>query len=150
MITIRPATGADSDKLLAWRNDPETQASSRSTAPVPQDAHARWMMMNVMQGYPMHMVMIAEADFGELGVVRFDSRKSDAMHYEVGITIAPQFRGRGLAARVLACACDHMAEFTIHAEVRKENIPSRRLFARCGFEEVGRSSGYLNYRKEPQ
>lgn len=149
MIKIRPAHSGDSDKLFAWRNDPVTQANSHSTAPVPQDAHARWMMMNVLQGYPAHCVLIAEADFGQVGVVRFDSRKSDGMHYEVGITIAPEHRGKGLASSVLSEACDYMSEFTIHAEVKKENLPSRKLFERCGFEEVARSSGYLNYRKEP-
>lgn len=150
MIRIRPATADDSEQLLAWRNDPMTQAMSKSTAPVMPDAHARWMMMHVMQGYPAHLVMIAENDLGALGVVRFDCQKNDTMHYDVGITMNPKYRGRGIAKGVLSQACNLMDEFTIHADVRKENAASRHLFERCGFEEVSRSSGYINYRKEPR
>lgn len=150
MIRLRPANGGDSERLFGWRNDPETQANSRSTAPVPRDAHARWMMMNVMQGYPAHLVMIAEAEqLGSVGVVRFDSHKQDGMHYDVGITIAPEYRGEGLATPVLTEACEYMSEFTLHAEVKMDNVASRRLFERCGFEEVSRSSDYLILEREP-
>lgn len=136
--------------LFAWRNDPLTQAASRSTAPVPREDHERWMQFNVAYGYPSHLVMIAENDEGKpVGVVRFDSQKSDVMAFEVSITIAPRHRDQKLAQPVLAQACGLMSEYTIVAEIRRDNLASRRVFERCGFEETGRSSGYLQYRKEP-
>lgn len=149
MITMRPATAADSDLLLAWRNDPGTQAASRSTAPVPREDHERWMQFNVFYGYPQHLVMIADSDIGSVGVVRFDMDKADVLSCEVSITIAPEHRGKGMAKDVLSQACGYMGDCTIAAEVRKDNLGSRRLFEKCGFEEIGRSSGYLQFRKEP-
>jgi RimJ/RimL family protein N-acetyltransferase len=149
MIMMRPATPADSDLLFAWRNDPGTQAASRSTAPVPREDHERWMQFNVAYGYPQHLVMIADSDIGSLGVVRFDMDKADVLACEVSITIAPEHRGKGMAKDILSQACGYMHEYRIDAEVKHENIGSRRLFERCGFEEIGRSSGYLRYRMEP-
>lgn len=149
MIDLRPATMMDSDKLFAWRNDPVTQACSRSTAPVPRADHDRWMKFNVLLGYPQHIVLIADSEFGAVGVVRFDAEKNDALSYEVSITIAPNHRGKGVARGILHTACGYMDEYTINAEVKSDNTKSRHIFEQCGFEEIGRSNGYLQYRKEP-
>lgn len=149
-ISVRPAAAKDGEMLFRWRNDPDTMAASRSTAPVSQEEHKRWMEFNVLYGYPQHLVMIAEDDQDHpLGVIRFDSQRSDVMKFEVSITMAPTIRGRGLAAPVLRQACSYMGEFTINAEVKRDNTASRKLFESCGFEEIGRSSGYLQFRKEP-
>lgn len=149
MIKIRPANEMDSNLLFAWRNDPVTQACSRSTAPVAREDHERWMKFNVLQGYPQHLVMMAETQTGTVGTVRFDAARDDLMTFEVSITIAPKYRNKGLASSVLSEACSYMGEYTINAEVKHENTASRRLFEGCGFEEIGRSSGYLSYRREP-
>jgi len=150
MINLRLATMHDADKLFAWRNDPVTCANSRSTAAVPREDHDRWMQFNVVQGYPEHMVMIAENDRGSIGVIRFDASKGDLMTYEASITIAPEARGMGMAAIILADACSYLPDFAIHAEIRHDNIASRKLFERCGFDEIGREAGLLRYRKEPR
>ena len=149
MIRIRPANEADGNLLFAWRNDPVTQACSRSTAPVAREDHDRWMKFNVLQGYPQHLVMMAETETGTVGTVRFDAARDDLMTFEVSITIAPKFRRLGIASSVLSEACSYMAEYTINAEIKKDNAASRRIFEHCGFEEIGRSSSYLNYRREP-
>lgn len=150
MIGLRPATLADADRLFAWRNDPVTLLNSRSTAAVPREDHDRWMKFNVLMGQPEHAVIIAEShDLGSIGVVRFDAAKDDLMAYEASITIAPEARGKGIARLILADACGFFSEFAITAEIRHDNIASRKVFERCGFDEIGRSGGFLQYRKEP-
>jgi RimJ/RimL family protein N-acetyltransferase len=149
MIFLRPATLADTDRLFAWRNDPVTCANSRSTAAVAREDHDRWVQFNVLLGQPEHAVIIAEALGGCVGVVRFDAAKNDLMTYEASMTIAPEHRGAGLARPILADACGFFSDFALTAEVRHDNIASRKVFERCGFEEIGRSGGFLQYRKEP-
>lgn len=149
MIALRPAMPKDADDLFAWRNDPVTLACFRSTAAVKREDHDRWMQFNVLQGYPEHIVLIAEDHDGKLGVIRFDAQRSDTMIYEASITVAPVHRGKGLARNMLAEACGYMGEFTINAEIRTANAASRRTFERCGFEEVGSDHGFVRYRKEP-
>ena len=149
MINLRPATLADADRLFAWRNDPVTCANSRSTAAVPREDHDRWMKFNVLLGQPEHAVIIAEGFGGCVGVIRFDAAKNDLMTYEASITVAPEYRGSGLARPILTEACGFFSDFAISAEVRHDNIASRKVFERCGFDEIGRSGGFLQYRKEP-
>ena len=148
-VTMRQATQIDRDKLLSWRNDPETLAASRSTAPISQEEHDRWMRMSVLQGYPEHYVLIAEGDEGSVGVVRFDSSKDDLMAYDVSLIVAPKHRGQGLAHDVLREACSYMGGFTLSADIRRDNVGSRKVFERVGFEEIARDNGFLKFRKEP-
>lgn len=149
MIDLRPATMFDSDDLFAWRNDPVTQACSRSTAAVSREEHDRWMKFNVLLGYPQHIVLIAYSEFGSVGVVRFDASRDDLMSYEASITIAPKHRGNGVAEGILHTACGYMGEYTIRAEVRADNTASRKVFERCGFREVGSDDGFIEYWKGP-
>lgn len=141
---------ADADQLFAWANDPITRAWSKSTGPILREDHDRWMTFNVLQGYPQHIVMIADSDYGSVGVVRFDAERRDVMRYRVSITIAPQFRGRGYAHGVLAEACRHMPDSTLLAEIGAENDRSKRIFEKCGFEETGKMGQFLQFKREPQ
>ena len=148
-MQLRPATMRDSDELFSWRNDPVTRAAFRSTLPVPRENHDHWMQFNVQNGYPQHRVLIAESDYGNYGVVRFDAARDDVMVYEVSITLAPRWRGKGLAATILDDACALMTEFTLKATIRTHNDVSRRLFERCGFRRMpGGDDQFVYYRKE--
>lgn len=149
MIDLRVATMTDSDLLFAWRNDPGTQAASRSTLPVPREDHDRWMKFNVLMGYPQHIVLIADSDIGPVGVVRFDAVKDDVLSYEAAITIAPRHRCNGYSRSILAEACSYMSDYTIRADIRTDNTASRKTFERCGFREVSAGNGFIKYRKEP-
>ncbi len=149
MLDLRPARMSDANMLLAWANDSQTRAWSKSTATISLEDHTRWMEFNVSQGYPSHLVMIADGDLGSLGVVRFDADQSDVMCYRASITIAPQHRGRGYGRQVLAMACHLMPEVRIDAEIKPDNLPSRRIFEACGFALVEDSSGLVTYRREP-
>lgn len=64
------------------------------------------------------------------------------------VALAPGERGRGTASRLLA---KHLARLAaagvarVFLEVDEGNAAARKLYARAGFEEVGRRAGY--YRK---
>lgn len=149
MILFRSATINDSEDLLAWRNDAVTRACFRSTGVVERADHETWMKYNVVNGYPMHIVMIAASDIGNIGVVRFDADKGDVMTYETSIIVAPNQRGKGMATPMLRDACSFMPDSALTAEIRTGNYLSRRIFEACGFDEVGRDAGFIHYRKEP-
>ncbi len=150
MNYLRPATIQDSDTLLQWRNDPQTLACFRSTTAVPREDHDLWMKFNVSHGYPEHIVMMAEnPDLGSIGVVRFDAEKRDVMTYKASITIAPPYRGRGMALDILSQACGFMHEYAINAEIRQGNARSRKIFMQCGFKSVDFDADFEYYRREP-
>jgi RimJ/RimL family protein N-acetyltransferase len=147
MIDLRFANPGDADRLFAWRNDPVTLACFRSTAAVPREDHDRWMKFNVESGFGEHIVLIAE-DAGEpIGVIRFDADRKDIMSYDVSITVAPEHRDRGFASKILAHACGLVQDFSLNAEVRHENMASKRVFESCGFSTVRSDDRFVTYRK---
>jgi len=131
--TVRPATDADAELLLSWRNDPRTRAWSRTTDVVTTADHRDWLARVLAD--PDRRLFVAEHGGRPVGTVRFD--RESGRTWEVSITVAPEARGRGLAVPVLLAAeraLDAAAEVTaIHANVHRDNAASQALFRRAGY-----------------
>ncbi|MGX7823583.1 GNAT family N-acetyltransferase [Actinokineospora sp. 24-640] len=131
-LTTRPATPADSDRLLAWRNDPVTRHWSVNQDLVPQAVHETWLATALTTRH----LLIAEESGTPIAVIRFDPTAPGEV--EVSITLAPQARGRGLARPVLEAAHDHLTDTRVLARVHRDNTASRRLFASAGYRPTQR------------
>ncbi|GGS17766.1 GNAT family N-acetyltransferase [Actinokineospora fastidiosa] len=135
-LTVRRATPADADRLLAWRNDPGTRRWSVNPDPVSPETHRRWLAQD-------RRLLIAEEAGVPVGVVRFDPVPDGV---EVSITIAPEARGRGLARPILQAAQDTIPGTRLLARVHADNTASRRLFASAGYRLVTEDRPFLTYR----
>jgi len=63
----------------------------------------------------------------------------------LSVTVSSRARGRGIARALLDFHLRRLAGLlvrTVFLEVDEANTPARRLYARAGFEEVGRRQGY--------
>lgn len=141
-MRMRPATLADADLLLAWRNDPDTVTWSRSPDPVSRPEHVRWLAGALAD--PDRRLLIGEAD-GPVGTVRFD-RDGDA--WEVSITVAPASRGRGLSSAILAAAEATLDDdASLIAWVHRDNKPSLALFERSGYRLEPADAEWLRWTK---
>lgn len=128
-VTVRSASAADAELLLAWRNDPQTRAWSRTTAPVTPDEHRAWL--DRVLATSDRLLLVAEQRDQPVGTVRFDR---DDAGWEVSITLAPDARGRGLAVPVLLAAERVLdAPATIVATAHRDNAASMALFRRAGY-----------------
>ena len=61
------------------------------------------------------------------------------------MAVAPPYQGRGLGSRLLTALLDEAArrrQRTISLEVRADNGPAQRLYARHGFRQVAIRRGY--------
>ncbi|MCC6642217.1 MAG: pseudaminic acid synthase [Deltaproteobacteria bacterium] len=132
-LGLRPATLDDADRLLAWRNDPETRRASRSSAPVARNEHVAWLTAALASSD--RRLRIAEEAGQPVGVVRAD-RREDA--WEVSWTVAPEARGRGVARRMLSLLLGEL-DGPATAVIRQPNIASARVAAAAGFVRVGRA-----------
>src|SRR5262249_50823806 len=139
-IVLRRTEMADTDALFAWRNDPLTRRNSRITDLVPREDHDRWFarMLARSEG----RLYIGEVSGERAGVVRFDV--IGACVFEVSITVAPSLRSRGHGRRLLGIALKTMAPCVLIAEIKDENVASKRLFTSCGFQLIGYSEDHLN------
>lgn len=132
-LTARPVTEADAGLLLSWRNDPQTRRWSRSPREVRPDEHRAWLAGSLSRADRLLLVVSDAA--GPVGTVRWD-REGDG--WEVSITVAPDRRGAGLAAPLLAAGERALRERTgpgtpVTAVVHRDNAASGRLFARAGY-----------------
>jgi N-acetylneuraminate synthase len=133
-LTMRRATADDARTIWNWRNDPATRANSMTTRSIPWPEHQAWLMARLAD--PRTAFYMLEDDGGHtVAQVRYERRTPDVA--EVHITVAPEYRGRGLAAAALqATVPQAMADLQVRrvdATVKVGNLPSLRAFERSGF-----------------
>jgi len=135
-INTRAAEEADSAEIFAWRNDPVTRQMSLTTAPVSLEAHQAWFAATLADETRCLLVCFDGTTSQKLAVVRFDLEGSAAL---MSINLNPIQRGKGLAQPCLRQALaflskSHPQVTLVRAEIKTENIPSRRSFEAVGFE----------------
>ena len=115
----------------------DTRRWSRSQDEVSEQEHRAWLER--MLSDPGTQQWIAEADGVPVGQIRLTREPPDAA--ELHVTVAPDSRGRRLGAElIIEAAARGLAETTVHrliADVKADNEPSCRAFARAGFESRG-------------
>lgn len=141
-LTIRPAADSDRSLLFEWANDPATRAQSFSSTRIPWNDHVAWLASVLNSPVRrLYIVSIASAGGGgeePVAQTRFDVQSVELA--ELSVTVAPSWRGHGLAAPVLRLATAHFVGDTgirrVRARVKSGNEASRRAFLRAGFVEV--------------
>ena len=147
-LRLRPATREDSPRLLAWRNDPVTREAAFNQEPVSEGTHAAWLERKL--GDPRVALLIAEEDERPVGQVRLEA--GEEREAEIHVALAPEARGRGLAAVAIAAAArearGRLGAGTLLARVKDENEPSLRAFRTAGFVPAGQGEGFVELRLE--
>ena len=139
MITVRPATTADADLLLSWANDPVTRAAGFHAALIEPEVHRRWLHERLASS--TGRLYIGQDDDRPIGQVRLDAFSDGRV--EVGISVAPGERGRGLGRDLLragmaAGIADPQLRVLVYvARIRPDNEASIALFSGAGFLHVG-------------
>lgn len=150
---LRAVESNDMKLLWSWANDPGTRATSFNPAPIPWEDHVAWFSKKLNE--PSSVMYIAEFPGKRpVGIVRFEVSGPAA---ELSITVAPEERGRGLAARMLDRAVVRLfrssAVQTVTALVKPENARSLKAFDRASFirTESPRADAvqFVRHRLEP-
>jgi RimJ/RimL family protein N-acetyltransferase len=145
VVTLRPATRDDAADLLAWRNDPITRGNSRNTAEVTPAEHAAWL--DRVLADPNRRLWVGMVHRVPVGTSSATRGVDGAV--EIAVTVAPDARGRGLAAKLVSGAVEQARSVwraaRIRAEIKPDNVPSRRAFERCGFVLIADAGDLLDY-----
>jgi RimJ/RimL family protein N-acetyltransferase len=142
VVRLRKATFADADLLLGWANDPVTRAAGFRPDWIEPAEHRVWLASRLAA--PDRPLLVAVLGDQPIGVVRLDPVGRGEV--EVGIALAQEFRGRGLAAEVLSAGLEwadrnpNIRATTYLARVRPTNVPSLALFRQLGFLEREQTS----------
>lgn len=135
ILTFRLAVAEDKNLIFEWRNYPEIVALSASKLPVTWEEHLVWFSDFLADSE--RMLLIIQNDSRPVGQARFDKVANDTLM--MGIYLIPSMVGQGRGKRLIesACSCARAKwpnSNYIKAEIRKENIRSRRAFAAAGFK----------------
>ena len=132
-VRLRPAQPGDCDLLFDWANDPQARQNSLNSEAIPPDTHQRWFRDRLESAQAYLLIGIDERET-PAGIVRFEER--DGRH-TVSFTVAPEFRGRGVASHLLHQGIEWLRLIEPAAKVngvaKRDNVASRRTMERCGF-----------------
>lgn len=144
-LFLRGLLPTDEDLLFRWRNDPETRANSSNTAEISPKEHADWFS----QIFAEHRqnVLIATKDGVDVGTVRPDWSE-DRQGCDLSFTVAPERGGKGLGSAIVKHALKNMTNARVCAEVKVNNVASRRIFEKLDFKVIDTQGDVLMYAKD--
>ena len=146
-IVLLPAGREHSAFFLACRNDTDAVRHSRSHRMIGREEHARWFTAKIDD--PGVRLRVGTLHGEAVGIVRVDVRDGQG---EVGVAVAPNFRGQGLGTALLeALLADVAADpqvVTLTASVHEGNTASMRAFARVGFHTAGADGDFRLFRHD--
>jgi UDP-2,4-diacetamido-2,4,6-trideoxy-beta-L-altropyranose hydrolase len=136
-MIMRPVEARDCRMLWEWANDRMVRQVSFSSAAIPWEEHGRWFSEKLHD--PTCLFLMFEDDGNPAGTARIQC--TTAIDAEISVTIAPQYRGRGLASHLIEQAIDrafaNFATQRVHALVKPDNLASSKSFESSGFFLVG-------------
>ena len=135
VLRMRPATLGDAQLLFDGRNTEAVRRWSLEPGEIHWPAHQNWLAASLNN--PRRLLLIAEADDGPVGVLRYDRRGFSA---QVSIYLFEgRFGlgwGRALLARGETFVKAHWPELqSLTAQVLPDNQPSLRVFREAGFTQ---------------
>ncbi len=130
-IKYRLITYSDKSLLLEWSNDEETRKNSFNSNPISAEDHETWFDSKVNSKASYYY--ICEIESSPCGIVKFDYNNKKTV---IGIIVAPNFRNKGLAKKMLEGAIaeyKRINDAEIYSYIKKENLASIKSFEKAGF-----------------
>lgn len=137
-LALRPATADDAEAVWHWRRADGAERFYRAARETPLDSHLAWFDQALAD--PARRLLIAEDRTGPVGHVRLDHDPLATAVERVSLCLAPERRGDGRAAAVLAAAeADAVARGIrrLVADIHADNANSLHAFARAGYTWLG-------------
>jgi RimJ/RimL family protein N-acetyltransferase len=127
-VTLRQVRIEDLELMMAWRSNPRIYEHFREQeGPLEWAEHIQWFATRP----PERRDFVIEYQGRRVGVVAI------AADGDVGTYIGEEsLWGEGIATEALKIACDRMEDRNLQAQIHTDNERSRRLFEKCGFEQV--------------
>ena len=131
-FTLRKVNESDLELTYKWANDEETRRNSFNSEMISFSNHKSWFDQKINNESANYF--IAEIKGKPCGFIRFDTIEDQTT---IGILIDKDFRGKGLASKILKKSCENfLHEFNnkIFAYIKPTNLASCKSFEKAGFK----------------
>ncbi len=137
-VIIRKADMRDIRNVFELSNDPTVRANSIHEEPILWENHEKWYS-SAIDAHNTKFYVAETPDGAFVGQVRFCY---DGSLWVVSISISAEFRGCGLANKILNKAMELSGARCFEAKIKTHNMASEKLFIasgyhRCGGETIG-------------
>lgn len=141
-ITIRPAQPNDAQRIWEIRNEPESLAVAASPKVIPLSQHIVWFHNKYFKQRD-NFCFAGEMDGNVVGYCRFDLNGD---HYLNSIAVSFSTHSKGIGTILLGQSIEQLrTDKPIHAEIRKYNLASIKIFERNGFKKISEDDQNLYY-----
>lgn len=133
-FVIRRARREDEMLLLDWVNDKLSRMNSFNVDTISLATHRSWFESR-LNSPESCCIYIVECQRSAIGQARFEVNDKGA--WEIDYAVAPEYRGQGLAKKLLRSAIEIFHQehrgVTIIGKVKRDNEPSCRVFEALNF-----------------
>jgi len=134
-IGFRECEQSDIDDLFEWRNHINVRENSFNMEPISRKEHEEWFKAKL--GNPQVAMYMAFLEVETIGVIRFDNEKDTV---KVSVMMNPRYVNQGLGSKVIKHGSIKFINEvgnrkSLTAEIKRENIASKKAFQRAGFVE---------------
>ena len=150
LIKLRALEPEDLDVLYRWENDTELWDIGVTLSPYSKYALREYIAKSrkdIYQSRQLRLMITLKENGDPIGTIDlydFDPVNSKAA---IGILLDKPFRGRGFGSQALELICGYAFDFLslkqLYAFVPVRNIPSIKLFTRCGYQPAGTLIAWL-------
>lgn len=134
-MMLRHADLSDVQDIFEWRNDVYSRQMFVNNAAVTLEEHIDWYERSLKSPHRKFYIGMVQGE--KVGVVRFDL-DVQTNESEVSINVNPKFRGLGYGFILLSRSINlyhQSGKVTLIAKVKRENVSSLRIFAKCDFHK---------------
>jgi RimJ/RimL family protein N-acetyltransferase len=141
-IRLRPLVEDDLDLVRRFATEPGLIGPNWYGFRDPT-VHARRLAADGYLGADDSRLMVEVVGGAAAGFVAWSAGSVNTLtkHWEIGIVLLPEWRGRGIGWQAQAMLCDYLFEHTpvqrIQAGTQPENIAERKALEKAGFQLEG-------------
>lgn len=128
-IIIRLTNIDDMKNVFDLSNDSSVRINSINKEPILWENHKVWFCERINNGNPFYIVENKNKEF--IAQVRFDLKEK----WEISISIARDYRNKGLASRIIKETSKKTNIKEIVAIIQEDNIASIKAFVKAGYKE---------------
>jgi RimJ/RimL family protein N-acetyltransferase len=143
-ITLRSVIKNDLEIFFIQQQDPVGNQMAAFTVKDPTDREAfdkRWQRILQDPNNVVQTILYNQSIAGS--VLRYQSELGPEVSYWLG----REFWGKGIATKALALFLEAQTERPLFARVATDNLTSRRVLERCGFEVIAKERSFAEARQ---